>query len=70
MRVVPFARRDPFWEADGRAAKRARRKRQLVAVIALVVALVAVAGAAVAWLSQVFVLGGTPAIPTISLGLG
>lgn len=70
MRVAPFSRRDPFWDADGRAARRARRKRQFVAFVAFLVSLVAVVGALGAWVVQVFLLGGTPVVPTIAIGIG
>ena len=42
-------RRDPWWEADGPAARGERRRRRLRGGVALVVAVVAVAGAAFAW---------------------
>jgi hypothetical protein len=42
-------RRDPWWEADGKAARGERRRRRLRGGIALVAAMVAVAGAAFAW---------------------
>jgi hypothetical protein len=42
-------RRDPWWEADGPAARGARRRRRLRSGVALIAAVVAVAGAAFAW---------------------
>ncbi len=44
-----FRRRDPWWEADGPAARRAHRRRRFVASLAFVASLGAVAGAAFAW---------------------
>lgn len=51
-------RRDPFWEVDGPAARRERRRHRLVSVIALVTATGAVAGAAVAWSIQLGLAAG------------
>jgi uncharacterized membrane protein len=44
-----FRRRDPWWEADGRAARGERRRRRVVTLIAFAASLVAVGGAAAAW---------------------
>lgn len=40
---------DPFWEVDGRAARRAARFRRFRGALAFTVALAAVASAAFAW---------------------
>ena len=45
-------RRDPWWEADGPAARRARRRERAVAVAAFVAAVTAVGAAAIAWSIQ------------------
>jgi len=42
-------RRDPWWEADGRAARRARRRQRFVSTLAFLAAVTAVGGAAVGW---------------------
>ncbi|HEX5828392.1 MAG TPA: hypothetical protein VFY23_12785 [Candidatus Limnocylindrales bacterium] len=47
-----FHRRDPWWEADGPAARRARRQRRTMSMAAFVAALVAVAASAFAWSVQ------------------
>jgi hypothetical protein len=44
-----FHRRDPWWEVDGPAARRARRRRRFVSSLAFVVSLGAIAAAALAW---------------------
>ena len=44
-----FRRRDPWWQMDGQAARRVRRRQRLVAVLAFVLSVGAVGGAAVAW---------------------
>jgi hypothetical protein len=48
-----FRRRDPFWEVDGKAARRAQRTRQARALLAFLVALAALAMTAFAWSIQV-----------------
>jgi hypothetical protein len=45
----PFRRRDPWWEADGPAARREQRLRRARSGLAFVAALTAVAAAAFAW---------------------
>lgn len=52
MSVSLFRRRDPWWEADGAAARRVRRRQRAVSLIAFVAALAAVAGSALAWSIQ------------------
>jgi hypothetical protein len=45
-------RRDPMWEVDGSAARRARRQQRVVSSVALATSLVAVGAAALAWALQ------------------
>jgi hypothetical protein len=47
-----FRRRDPWWEADGAAARRTRRHRQAMGALAFAAALTAVGGSAFAWSIQ------------------
>ena len=42
-------RRDPWWEADGPAARRARRRSRVMGAIALTASLAAVLVTAFAW---------------------
>jgi len=49
MPSFSLRRRDPFWDADGVAARRHRRWRRFVGFVAFVVSLGAVSGAAAAW---------------------
>jgi uncharacterized membrane protein len=44
-----FRRRDPFWEVDGPAARRAHRTRRARGALAFLAAVVAVGATAVAW---------------------
>jgi len=44
-----FHRRDPFWEVDGPAARRAHRSRRARSALAFVAGVAAVAAAAFAW---------------------
>lgn len=52
-----FRRRDPWWEVDGPAARRTRRRQRIVAGLALAAALVAVCGAVVVWAIQLGLAG-------------
>ena len=45
-------RRDPWWEADGPAARRARRRRQAVSLAAFAAAMTAIGATAFAWSIQ------------------
>lgn len=58
-----FRRRDPYWEVDGRAARRRARARRLRSGIAFLAAVGAVAGAAFGWAVQLGLAGalGIPA---------
>jgi hypothetical protein len=49
MPTLSLRRRDPWWEADGTAARRARRRRAFVSSLAFVVSVVAIGAAAFAW---------------------
>jgi hypothetical protein len=63
-----FRRRDPWWEADGPAARRARRHRQMMGTLAFGASVVAVAASAFAWSVQ---LGVAAAVGIrVSLPLG
>ncbi|MEO5964005.1 MAG: hypothetical protein ABIR11_00970 [Candidatus Limnocylindrales bacterium] len=44
-----FNRRDPWWESDGLAARRERRKRVVMGSLAFSAAVVAVAATVFAW---------------------
>jgi hypothetical protein len=61
-----FRRRDPWWEADGPAARRERRRQRTIQVTAFAAALVAVGASAFAWSIQLGVaasLGIHAALP-------
>ncbi len=61
-----FHRRDPWWEVDGPAARRARRRHALIASIAFLASLAAIAGAALVWsieLGVAAMLGVHAALP-------
>jgi len=49
---MPFAffnRRDPWWDVDGPAARRQRRRQRFVSIVAFVASLTAVSGATYMW---------------------
>ena len=50
-------RRDPWWEADGPAARRERRRQRAMSYVAFTASLAAVGGAAVAWALQMGLVG-------------
>ena len=52
MTLSIFRRRDPWWEADGRAARNARRRKRFVSGMAFVAAVAAVGATAFAWMIQ------------------
>lgn len=52
-----FRRRDPWWDVEGKAARRTRRWRRFVSAVAFVTAVVAVGGAAAAWAIELGVAG-------------
>jgi hypothetical protein len=47
-----FRRRDPWWEVDGPAARRARRRHRLVSALAFTASVAAIAGAGFVWSVQ------------------
>jgi hypothetical protein len=49
MHLALFNRRDPWWDVEGRAARRDRRRHRLVAMTAFVSSIAAVSGATYAW---------------------
>ena len=58
-------RRDPWWEADGPAARAARRRRRARGLMAFAVSLVAFATVAVVWCDRL----GLPRLVAAHLGL-
>ncbi|HEV2006112.1 MAG TPA: hypothetical protein VGQ85_05800 [Candidatus Limnocylindrales bacterium] len=52
MHLPLFNRRDPWWDVEGSAARRDRRRHRLVAMAAFVASLAAVSGATYAWAIQ------------------
>jgi hypothetical protein len=63
VRLLP-GRHDPFWDVDGVAARRVRRRHGAVAVLAFGAAFAAVVGAVFAWAG---VIGIAPAgVPTVT----
>jgi len=63
-----FRRRDPWWEVDGPAARRARRKQQLVSGAAFLAATVAVGAAAFAWAIQLGIAGALGVHAALGIG--
>jgi hypothetical protein len=61
-------RRDPWWEADGPAARRARRRERFVSGIAFTAALTAVGFATVAWAIELGVAAGFGVRVTLGIG--
>jgi hypothetical protein len=49
MPLILFARRDPWWEIDGPAARRERRRRRIVSFAAFMLSVFAVTASAYAW---------------------
>jgi hypothetical protein len=60
MPFAMFNRRDPWWEVDGPAARRERRRHRFVSLVAFVMALTAVSGAAYVWAFHLGLAGGLP----------
>ena len=59
---LPF-RRDPFWDVDGTAARRVRRRHGFVAVLAFAAAFAAHVAAVIAWAGLFgFELPGVPTV--------
>ncbi|HEU0244934.1 MAG TPA: hypothetical protein VFQ75_13605 [Candidatus Limnocylindrales bacterium] len=63
-----FNRRDPWWESDGPAARRARRRRGAMNAAAFAAALVAVGASALAWSIQLGVAGAIGIHAALPLG--
>lgn len=63
-----FHRRDPWWEADGRAASRARHRHMFVSGVAFLASVGAVAAAAFAWSIQLGVAAALGIHATLPLG--
>jgi hypothetical protein len=61
-------RRDPWWEIDGHAARRTRRKQQFVAGLAFLAALAAVGAAAFAWAVQLGIAGAFGVHAALGIG--
>ncbi len=61
-------RRDPWWESDGPAARRARRRQRFVSGIAFTAALTAVGFAAVGWAIELGVAAGFGLRVTLGIG--
>ena len=49
MHVALFNRRDPWWDVEGSAARRDRRRHRLVAMTAFFASIAAISGATYAW---------------------
>jgi hypothetical protein len=58
MPLVLFARRDPWWEIDGPAARRERRRRRVVSFAAFLMSLFAVTGSVYVWAFHLGFVGG------------
>jgi hypothetical protein len=63
-----FRRRDPWWEVDGSAARRSRRKQRVVAGLAFMAALAAVGAAAFAWAIQLGIAGAFGVHAALGIG--
>ncbi len=63
-----FRRRDPLWEVDGRAARRARRRQRFVSGVAFLASLAALGGAAIGWAIQLGIAGALGFHAAIGLG--
>lgn len=61
-----FVKHDPWWEIDGLAARRERRRHRIVSVSAFTASLLAVLGSAYVWAFHLGLVGGL----AIHLGLG
>jgi len=58
-------RRDPYWDVDGAAARKSRRRHGVMSVLAFVAAFGAVVAAVIAWAG---VMGVAPiGIPTVAI---
>jgi hypothetical protein len=61
-------RRDPWWEADGPAARRARRRERVVGAAAFVAALGAIGASGFAWAVQLGVAAALGVHATLPFG--
>jgi hypothetical protein len=66
MPMVMIDKHDPWWEIDGRAARRERRRQRIVSISAFAASLLAVLGSAYVWAIHLGLVGGL----AIHLGLG
>jgi hypothetical protein len=53
-----FNRRDPWWEADGPAARRHRRRVRVTSMAAFTASVAAISGAAYMWALHLGLAGG------------
>ena len=64
---MPFGlfepRRDPWWELDGPAARRQRRRHKIVSYAAFVASVFAVSGSAYAWAFYLHIVGTLAILP-------
>ena len=61
-------RRDPWWEADGPAARRERRRQRFVAGLAFTAALTAVGAATIGWAIELGIAAGFGVRVTLGIG--
>lgn len=66
MPIAMFDKHDPWWEIDGPAARRERRRHRIVSISAFAASLLAVAGSAYVWAFHLGLVGGL----ALHLGLG
>jgi uncharacterized membrane protein len=66
MPIAMFNKHDPWWEIDGPAARRQRRRRRFVSASAFAASLLAVLGSAYIWAFHLGLVGGL----ALHLGLG
>jgi hypothetical protein len=66
MPIAMFDKHDPWWEIDGPAARRERRRHRIVSLSAFTASLLAVLGSGYAWAFHLGLVGGV----AIHLGLG
>jgi hypothetical protein len=58
MPIAIFEKHDPWWEIDGPAARRERRRHRIVSISAFAASLFAVFGSAYAWAFHLGFVGG------------
>ena len=64
--MAMFDKHDPWWEIDGPAARRERRRQRIVSLSAFAASVIAVLGSAYIWAFHLGLVGGV----AITLGLG